>query len=576
MPRKKPKVDRARQRQATTKLVDRKPGSGLVRTGKYVTLKDVNDYRRMRSAPTMRTGVRLGIASRARAEYGASGTQNVYGMIHGEDYNSLFDGKNGLTIYDQMYRSDAQLGAATDIIMQPIRAARWKAEYPENPSAREKDITDLLNRFLFESGEWPDGESWDFYLRHLLLRVPFGFGFVEPVWMYDEDEGLLRWKRLAPRLPRTVDKFLPWPDGSLKAIVQYVAEPGTAHFEEREIPSDYSLISVRERLGDNYFGQSIYRRLYKHWFYKDDAYRIDGVRLDRYGVGVPVAKLGEGYVLEGDELDEIELSLIALRSHERAYLIEPENVTFRIMTPDGGKGGADGLMDSVKHHNEQIVQGVLATFLGDHSEGLNTNRTRTLADIFLHALRAEANGIAGDVRSQLVRRWVLSNFDITDGTRIPPVTVSGIGDMTPEQYSAVLAPLVAAGLITAEDDLENALRKMIGLGPLPDGWKRGAAKPAPPAIAKPAPGNNGGNNGGGARPDPNQQNKDGAPEPDPTADPKELASSLRLLAQAIEDREPPVINMPPITINLPPDETELEVERDAQGRIVRATKGRRK
>lgn len=590
MARTKPKVDRKRQRAATTALVERKTKRGApvvpeerkprARTKpRYMTLSAINEMRRARP----NSGVRLGLASKIRGgEYGASGTLNAFGQIYNEDYNSLFDGKNGLIIYDQMYRSDAQLGAATDIIVQPIRAARWRAEYPENPTTKEKQITDSLNRFLFENGEWPDGESWDFYLRHLLLRVPFGFGFVEPIWIFDEDEGLLRWKRLAPRLPRTVDKFHPNPDGTLKAIEQYVATPGTAMFEYATIPSEYALISVRERLGDNYFGQSIYRRLYKHWFYKDDAYRIDGVRLDRFGVGIPVAKLADDYIVEDDELDEIELTLIALRSHERAYIIEPGGVTFRIMVPEGGHGGVTGLMDSVNHHNQEIVRGVLATFLGDHAEGLNTNRTRTLADIFLHALRAEAKGISGDVRSQLVRRWVLANFDMSDGTRIPDVVVSGIGDLTLEQFANVLKPLVDAKLVTAEDDLENALRKMLGVAPLPEGWKRGNAKPAPPMLMPGTPGPEDANADAGeqtgrrtAAGNEGAQNSDGAPDP-VEDDPKELSSAIMALAQSVAERPVPVINMPPITINVPNDESEQQIDRDEQGRIKAVRRGRKK
>jgi hypothetical protein len=417
-------------------------------------------------------------------EHGASGTLNVAGKIFNEDYNSLFDGPNGITIYDQMYRSDGQCGAATDIITYPIRAARWKAEYPENASSKEKEITDSVNESLFENGDWPTGESWDFYLRHLLLRVPMGFGFVNPVWTFDEDKGVLRWKRLAPRLPRTVDRFEVNSDGTLANIIQYVPMPGTGRYEYVPIPAQYALISVREREGDNYFGKSIYRRLYKHWFYKDDAYRIDGIRLDRYGVGVPVAKIQAGHILDNEELNEIELTLIALRSHERAYIIEPPLVDFRIMVPGDGHGGASGLMDSMNHHDMQIVRGVLATFLGDHAEGLNTNRTKTLADIFLHALKAEAKSIAGDVRSQLVRPYCLANFDMFDA-RTPQVTVEGIGDLTPELLGTIVQPFIAAGLITAEDNLEDVVRKIIGFPPLPEGWKRGANKPAAP-LALPA------------------------------------------------------------------------------------------
>lgn len=528
--KRKTKVNRPRQKAATKKLT--KPAETstaivpheVIDGQKVITLRSINEMRRGRVP-----GVRVGLASRVNGgEYGASGTLNVFGQIYNEDYNSLFDGKNGVEIYNQMNRSDGQIAAATDIICLPIRAARWRAIPPEDdPTSKEKDLADLLNQFLFENGDWPSQESWDFYLRHLLMRVPFGFGLVEKVWMFDEDAGVLRWKRLAPRLPRTVERFHVNGDGTLSGIEQYAADPGTGRYSYKVIPSDYAVLSVRDREGDNYFGRSIYRRIYKHWFYKDDAYRIDGIRIDRYGVGIPVAKIEEGHVLEDDELNEIELTLMALRSHERAYIIEPPKVTFRIMTPENGQGGVSGLMDSVKHHDEMITRSILATFLNDHAEGLNTNRTRTLADIFLHALTAEAKAIAGDVQSQLIRPFCDVNFDMNDA-RYPTVEVSGIGDLTVEQLATVLAPFVSSKLITPDDDLEAALRKLLGFGPLPEGLKRGEVK-------QPAPGSN-------PNADPNDPNNPNLqdPEPDPEVEPtsRELAQAFRQLAQAIDPPTP--------------------------------------
>jgi phage gp29-like protein len=465
MPKKSPPTNRRTQRAASTALAKRAP------TAEVLTLAEIQRIRRSNGGQ-----VRGGRVVRQGVEFGASGTVNMFGRIMNEDYNPLFDGKNALVIYDQMDRSDGQIGAAGEIIKQPIRAAQWRVIPPEKATEKEKLIAEAAHAALFGEGIWPQGEGWDFTLRHLLMRVSFGFGMTEKVWTFDEDKGLLRWKRFAPRLPRTVDKFNVWPDGTLKEIVQYVAMPGTGAFQYKTIPSEYAVLSVREREGDNFFGKSIYRRLYKHWFYKDDAYRIDGIRLDRYGVGVPVAKIEEGHILEVDELDEIELVLQALRSHERAYIIEPPKVTFRIMVPEGGHGGASGLMESVNHHDSMIVRGILATFLSDHAEGLNTNRTRTLADVFLHALKAEAKAIANDLMSQAVRPFCDFNFSMVDA-RFPQMEITGIGDLTVEQLATSLAPLVSAKVITPEDTLEDVVRKVFGLPPMPKGWKRGETKP---------------------------------------------------------------------------------------------------
>lgn len=457
---KKPPVNRRVQRARGRKLV----------TPRSVSLADIRDIRQARRKsppPSVRSG---------QVPFGVSGTQNILGRIYGEDYNRLFDGKLGIAIYDQMGRSDAQTGAAADIIKLPLRSSSHKVIPPEDPTKQEIAIADACNLALFEPGVMR--ESWDFYYRHLLMRIDYGFGLLEKEWMFDEDSGVYRFARLHPRLPKTVDK---WDTdnrtGVLRNIVQYTSIDGRLVY--LTIPAEFAVLSSREREGDNWFGKSIYRRIYKHWFYKDEAYRIDGIRLDRYGVGIPVATIAEGHSVNEGELDEIEDILQNMRSNARAYFIETSGVTFRILVPEG-QGGASGLNDSVEHHDQKIVTGVLATFISDHQEGLNTNRTSRLADIFLHSLKAEAAAIDGDIDTQLVRPFCDVNFDMSVN-RYPRKVTSGLSDITIEQLATVLQPFVTAGLIQPDDNIEAALRKLLSLPPLLDGYKRGDVKPEPVA-----------------------------------------------------------------------------------------------
>jgi phage gp29-like protein len=579
MARKRPPVKRSRQKAATTALAKQKPVEAEI-----LTLADIRAIRNTRQINPRVVGGRV-LPNRNGMEFGSSGTFNVYGRISNEDYNPLFDGKTALVTYDQMDRSDGQIGAAGEIIKMPIRAAQFRIVPPEKPTNKEKQIAEAAHDSLFGEGIWPQGEGWDFTLRHLLMSVPFGFGCVEKIWKFDEDAGLLRWGRFAPRLPKTVDRFDVWPDGTLKNIVQYVSTPGTGAFAYKTIPADYAILSVREREGDNYFGKSIYRRLYKHWFYKDDAYRIDGIRLDRYGVGVPVAKIDSGYPTTEDELNEIEMVLMALRSHERAYIIEPAGVTFRIMTPEGGHGGATGLMESVNHHDGMIVRGILATFLSDNAEGLNTNRTRTLADVFLHALKGEARRISNDLMSQAVRQFCDYNFDMADA-RYPVMEISGIGDLSPEQLATALAPLVTAGVVTAEDTLEEAIRKIFGLPPLVVGWRRGEKKPEIPVAAAPGtPAETG-------RPNPPRSAKAQAGAVDDNGDPIAadnvppqpitvtvhneippppndaiiaLAQEMKNVVEAVRSQPPP--QPPQIVVNMGGKKRTIVEKRDEHGRV---------
>jgi phage gp29-like protein len=431
----------------------------------------------MASLAEMRRGVTRG-GTVSRAAFGISGTANILGRISGEDYNPLFEPALGMALFDQMERSDAQCGAAVDIVRLPILAARYRAIPPDEATTEEKAITDSVNRWIFESGAMID--TWQDTLRHLLMKVYMGFSFVEKIFTWEESEGIVRFARLAPRLPRSVIRFEPMPDGQLKSIVQRGVEPGTGKYIEPEIPAFYAALVTRNKEGDNFWGRSVLRRAYKHWWYKDEAYRIDGVRLDRYGVGIPVAKIGEGHPVEGDELNEIENTLIALRSHDSAYIIEPAKVDFRIMVPEG-KGGADGLMESVAHHDSMILRAVLATFMADHSEGLNTNRTATLADVFMKALKGEAGEISSCIERELIRPFCDLNFDMTV-QRYPGVEITGLGDLTLEQLKEAIPAFANAKLLTPTDDVESRLRVTLGLDPLPDGWQRGEEAPELPTT----------------------------------------------------------------------------------------------
>jgi hypothetical protein len=143
------------------------------------------------------------------------------------------------------------------------------------------------------------------------------------------DQGAHQLKKLAPRLPRTLHELKTDPKtGELTGLVQYVQVGTTRAYPE--IKRDYLALFTHEREGNNWQGTSILRSAYKHYVNKELCYRIDGVRLDRFGVGIPKAKLLEPGI-RADELDKIEKVLKSLRSHERAYLIEPPNVQVAAM-----------------------------------------------------------------------------------------------------------------------------------------------------------------------------------------------------------------------------------------------------
>lgn len=467
-----PPIDRPKQRKIVRAIVHRSEAREIATTPQPTKPQRID----MANLRDLLSRGRVTVSTR---EFGTSGTLNQLGRIYGEDYNPLFEPSNALRIFDQMERSDASCGAAVDIITLPIRAATFHVVAPKDATPKEKAITDTVQRWIFEPGAMRD--SWDDTLRQMLSKTYMGFSLAEKLWTFDENEGLIRYKRLAPRLQRTVRAFHVEPDGMLRSVEQYAATPDTGLSKPWIIPAPYCVLNVRNKDGDNYFGRSVLRRAYKHWWYKDDASRIEGVRLDRYGVGIPRAKIAQNFALEDDDYAVVQDTLQSMRSHDQAWIIEPWGITFDILSPQNGQGGAAGGLDWIRHNDGAIVRSVLATFLADNSEGLNTNRTRTLADVFLHALKSEANAIAGTLQVDVVNPFCNVNFDMTDA-RPPAVRVDGLGDLTIEDLSKIVPEFVSAKVIQPDDAIEDVYRRLLNLPPLQEGWKRGEQKPAAPAV----------------------------------------------------------------------------------------------
>lgn len=422
-------------------------------------------------------------------EYGVSGTQNFGGQIRGDEYAPELSGAAGLAMYDKMRRSDAQVRATLQVMKLPLLAATWAATPPTGGDDIDQQIADFVNLNLFDDDGMTD--SWTFVLRHILLQLDFGFSILEKRWRVD-DEGQFFIERLAPRLAKTVHAWHVGRDGRLIRIWQYapvikdtpdtpsapagrMPQPPTSTYEYIPIPGDCLCVFTLDREGDNFEGLSMLRSSYRNWYYKDLIYHLDGVRLDRYGVGIPVAELGPAHGLSNDDLDELESVLKDLRSNERVYLVAPPDVRFRILAPEGGGGATSTAGSLIDHHDMMISRNVLAGFLTTQkdSQGLNAGQgTGRLTDFFISALYGLVAQIAADLKRAVVKPLCDLNFNMTERD-YPSIVVRDLESNDIERTITLLLQAVGT-IITPDDDLEAMLRRALKLPPLPDHLTREA------------------------------------------------------------------------------------------------------
>ena len=378
---------------------------------------------------------------------GVSGT-NIFDGIITEEYNAELSDIKGIAIYDKMRKSDASVRAAISATQLPIRRASW---FIETASKDEKDIAirDFVERALFDEMSI----TWDDFLRQALLMLPYGVMVFEKVFDIREIDGksFVIWSKFAPRLPKSITS---WETTEGELGIQQLDNSGNS----ASIPMEKLLVFVNEMEGENWWGTSLLRAAYKHWFIKSNLERIDSVAHERQGLGIPFVTLETNATAE--DVTKAKNILKNLRASDRGYLIEyPElNVEFKDMksstTRDPHK--------SITYHNREIVLSVLAQFLdlgsgGGGSRALSEDHT----NLFLQSLEAIANSIKDIVNKFAIKELVDLNFDNVEV--YPELNYTGISRVDVEKLSTAYQRFSQSGGLKATKGDDQYIRGILGL-----------------------------------------------------------------------------------------------------------------
>jgi len=379
-------------------------------------------------------------------ELGVTGTSVFSGRLSEEDYNPDLRDDKAIVVYDKMRKSDGQVKAALLACELPLRAATWEVK-PASDSATDIEVADFISYNLFEGMTI----TWDDVLRHILLIFPFGFSVFEKV--FEIREGKVCWRKLAPRLPRSVIEFELDDEGGLKGITQGAFRGNT--YERVSIPVAKLIVFVLEREGSNYRGQSLLRAAYKHWYYKDQLYRIDGMAAERHGLGIPLFQYPEPIT----EADKKVIGDIGerLHAHQKGYISLPTTYTFDVK---GVMGQLHNILGSIEHHDIQITRSILAQFINLGSKEVGSYAlSQDQSGFFLMALRAVGKLVCDTMNRYAIRQLVDYNFNVD---AYPKLQVSGLEVRDIGSWGNVIANLVNAGVllpdIAIEDELRRALR----------------------------------------------------------------------------------------------------------------------
>lgn len=377
---------------------------------------------------------------------GVSGNAPKYGQMDTGEYLTKLDGTTGRAVFDEMRRSDPQVISTLRAMTLPIRQAQYGVE-PGSDDAKDVEIAEIIQKNLLEGMSI----TWDDVIRHALIMLPMGFSVMEKIW--EIRDGLLYLRKLDPRLPTSVDG---WEYDEKKkrttAIIQRNSD-----FKKFTIPIEKVLVFTSDKEGDNWEGTSVLRPAYKGWYIKSLLEKVNAIKHERYGIGVPVGHLPTGVVEGMQQWDDMQKALEDLYANEKSYLMLPDGYDVDLLGMSKDSKGTDVIPD-LKYYDEAIAKSMLAMFIN-----LGTTQTGSRAlggsfiDIFMLSIQSYADYICEVINRFLIREYVASNWGEIDN--MPRLTVARIKELDP----IVVAELVKAGVVGADFEVENAVRGSIHL-----------------------------------------------------------------------------------------------------------------
>jgi hypothetical protein len=308
------------------------------------------------------------------------------------------------------------------------------------------------------------------------------------LWHIDGDK--VRLRKLAPRLPYTFYRYHVDEDGESLLYLEQYGYRGN-NFVNVLVPAEKIAYFVNDMEGAYFYGRSVLRAAYQHWYIKSQLYRIDAISIERNGLGVPTIKQGPNVSAEDRKAAQNWVEMLA--AHESTGLSLPNGWEFLLT---GTTGRIRDPQSSIQHHSEMIMRSVLANFL---SLGTTQTGSRALGgsmrDFFYLSLEALSRKIDETISNTSIRRLVDYNYGAggereadgqigrsADGrppahlptspsaqknTKLPypKLVTSNIMVTNPLELMEAAKDAASANvdLLQPDDDTENWIRKKVGL-----------------------------------------------------------------------------------------------------------------
>jgi len=392
---------------------------------------------------------------------GRSGTE-IYGGGFQEEYLDKFlEMPEGIKVFDEMRRSDAQITMLRGSVRNPIVNGKWFVD-PVDDSDEEGDIAKFVEHVLFRDMGYADGskhKTWPDFITEALSMLDFGhsvFEVVHKVVRSDPTYGsYLGLQDLGFRAQTSIFEWNLLKNGGIDNIRQWM---GGDLDVDAKIAGRNLLVYSANKEGDNYEGISLLRPIYGNWMRKNLYLKLQAIGVERGSTGVPVGTLGEGKTDDTDQITKFKNIMKRFTSHQSNYLMIPAGFEMDVFDL---KHDPEKLDKAIESEDKRMAKAWLANFMelgmGGKSGGGSYSLGSDLSDIFLGGIQIYANQIAEGLNYKVLPNIVKAKF----GARavMPQLKVTGINDKAGKEKAEIAAMLTKVGLIQPSDQLEDALNR---------------------------------------------------------------------------------------------------------------------
>lgn len=412
---------------------------------------------------------------------GSTGLRQFGGFVS-EEFLPELQGLKGANAYREMSDNDPIIGAIIFAIANLIRQAKWNVEpaeqTPEAEAAKE----------FFEQVMQDMSMPWSTVIDEACSMFVYGFAPMEIVYKRrmgstgDAEtrsrfsDGHIGIRAISLRAQNTITRWEIDPaDGSIDGLWQ---QPwaGPMVF----IPIEKLLLFRTTEQRQNPEGRSILRTAYRSWHYKRRIENIEAVGVERDLAGLPVAYIPGAYMDRSADANQKATYqawaqlVTSIKRDQREGIVVPSdrdssgNLLFELKLLSTAGSRAIDTSKIIDRYGKAIATAVLADFifLGQNAVGsfaLSSDKTA----LFATAIGAFMGSIADVFNRHLIPRLMeLNGWDLEIAPRLVPEDIES-PDIS--QLADFISKLSGAGAMFFPDvELENRLRQMAGLPPVPE------------------------------------------------------------------------------------------------------------